>query len=183
MFETFFDDLGFETTYTLDRTLEYPPDGEWGLPEVVVKGRRLHADPAPRAIVRPRESAPFLLSDTFVSGVEFYGSPDPRMLCAFSQFGTAVLLDTEEPHASIDLPVYATAVAAATDENLLLFAEFTRVIAVGPLGVVWTSEEVFTDDLHIRRSDNGRIVCRGYRYYEDKTSEITLDAATGHLIG
>jgi hypothetical protein len=154
------------------------------MPVVEVGPGGLRATPAAIAILRPTAAEAFVLASAFVELGALYAAPDSALLCVVDRFHSAVLVDTTQPQNQSRLPVDPVGVAAALDENLLLLADRTSITAVGRGGVAWKSDHIFTDDLHIRRTDNGRIVCRGWNYSVSSTRpvEITLDARTGQVI-
>jgi hypothetical protein len=174
----FFDELGFAANYTVDAEPEYPGDGDWGLPEFHVLGAGLGG---PVAIMRPMDAAPWLLSATFGHPGAIYATPAPDILCVMEQFTFVTLIDVRTPSAQTRLDVSAVRVSAALDEQLLLLAGWSAVTAWAPEGIRWVSNDVL-DDIHIRRTDNGRIVCTGMRAGVVGEAEVTLDAATGRVI-
>jgi hypothetical protein len=151
---------------------------------VIVGGSGGLPTPSPIAIVHPKDADPFVLAAAFVGVGALYATADPCCLCVFERYAEAVLIDTRHPDVQRELTVYPVGVFAALDEQLLLVHGETSVLAVGIDGVKWESADLFTDDLHIRRTDNGRIVCRGWNYNVSSTApvEVTLDARTGKVI-
>jgi hypothetical protein len=152
------------------------------MPLVVVGASGGLPTPAPVAIVRPKDGEPFVLAAAFVEFGALYASAHPLRLCLFERFDKAVLFDVTDPDDQVDLVSQPVGVAAALDEQLLLINDERSVTAIGVDGIQWTSPDLFTDDLHIRRTDNARIVCRGWNYWEKSQSEVTLDARTGEII-
>jgi hypothetical protein len=138
----------------------------------------------PVAIIRPVALDPFVLSAAFIELGTLYATPDPHKICVFGRFDRVVLVDTTNPDNQEVLPLFPVGVASALDEQLLLIHDEASVTALGVDGIVWTSRDVVADDLHIRRTDNGRIVCRGWDVRDgvEGTVEVTLDARTGEII-
>jgi hypothetical protein len=151
---------------------------------VVVGSNAGVPSPAPVAIIRPTDADPFVLAASFVEHGALYASADPRRLCVFERFDDAILIDTTNPSDQKSVSTHAVGVFAALDEQLLLVHDEVSVTAIGAAGVAWQSAPIVTDDLHIRRADNGRIVCRGWNYKLSSTQpvEVTLDAATGAVL-
>jgi hypothetical protein len=154
------------------------------MPIVVVGASGGLPTPAPIAIVRPQDAEPFVLAAAFVEVGGLYATADPRRICVFERYAEAVLVDTVHPDDQRILTLHPVGVFAALDEQLLLVHGETSVTAVGIDGIKWESDDLFADDLHIRRTDNGRIVCRGWNYNVSSTApvEVTLDARTGKVI-
>jgi hypothetical protein len=178
---TGWDDLGFAVDYEVDAGIEYPGDGDWGIAEYTVPGRSAWETTAAAAIIRPASGDPWLLSTGMVHGAELYGAPEPWQLCVFGWQERAVLVDTRAPEERVELDGYPLSIARARDENLLLLADESSIWAADSRGIVWRHDHLFADELRIRRTDNGRIVCRGFDHSPTRT-ELTLDARTGNLI-
>jgi hypothetical protein len=140
--------------------------------------------PAPIAIIRPIGGEAFVLAAALFELGSLYATPDPALICVFERFQGVVLVDTTQPQNQKALAVYPVGIAAARDEDLLIINGWSSITAVGRDGVAWESDRLFDDDLHIRRTDNGRIVCRGWNFSVSSTEpvEVTLDARTGELI-
>lgn len=175
----FWDDLGFATNYSVDPAPEFPADGNWGAPEVRVDGGSLLG--GPQALISPRTGAAWVLSTRFMDVGSLYGTPDPDALCLVDRFEHAIVVHTLDPLKQTHLAVVPISVAAALDERLLLIGDERRVTAFGAEGLAWTSVDLFDRDLRIRRTDSGRIVCRGWDRTRSTAApvEATLDARTG----
>jgi hypothetical protein len=140
--------------------------------------------PCPIAIIRPLALEPFVLSAAFIELGSLYATPDPHRICVLGRFDRVVLVDTTNPDSQEILSFSPVGVASALDEQLLLIHDEASVTALGVDGILWTSGKVVADDLHIRRTDNGRIVCRGWDIRDgvEGAVEVTLDARTGEII-
>jgi hypothetical protein len=136
------------------------------------------------ALIRPVDGAPWLLNTKFDSIGTLYATPNPDLVCVMDRLRAPVMVDVYDPTKKLQLPVDLAPVhtAAAIDEQLLLFADWQTVTAWGVDGIRWVSEPIVEYDLHIRRTDNGRIVCTGANFAATERWEVTLDAATGHVI-
>jgi hypothetical protein len=106
--------------------------------------------------VRPYEGEPWIA----VFDMSRYGSPpaaprqvlawpDPRSFCVV-QDGVACVVCSDEPetHEEIDLDPVCD-VLAVPSHDLVVFAEFTTLVAYGPTGVAWRSSRLAWDDLRI----------------------------------
>jgi hypothetical protein len=171
------DDLGFATNYAVEIDPEYPGDGEWSEP------RFGDADLPIIGRISPDQEPTWLLSASTDDVVGLYGTPGPNVLCLFERFDQAVLINVRDPSSQFDTGVLAPlSVHAVVESGLLLVATEFDLTALGRDGIVWRSARLFTDDLRVRRTDNDRIVCRGWNYWESAPTEITLDALTGEQI-
>ncbi len=179
-----FDDLGFAADYSVDTELEYPGDGNWGFPEFRVRANGSSFG-GPRAIIRPTGGEAWVLVSDLSDIGAIYATPNPRMLCLVDRFSTAITIDVDDPADQTVLDVARPmSVAGAPDVELLFIGDDARVTAFGLHGLQWQSEALFDDDLRIRRTDNERVLCRGWNYTLSTTApiEVTLDAHTGEVI-
>jgi hypothetical protein len=175
----YWDDLGFDTNFTIDADLEYPGDDAWSHPRVLV-GDELGAGPI--AEIAPAEDATWLLAADLTGVTGLYGCPDPDAVCLVTRGVSAVLVGAARPHTQTRLNVTPTRVAAAHEPSLLLFTEIDSVSASKADGTrLWRSKAIALD-LHILRTDNGRIVCRGFGLDGSTTVVATLDAASGAFL-
>jgi hypothetical protein len=156
---------------------EYPGNGDWGMPTFEVG-----AGGAPVAVIRPADGDPWLLSTKFDSVGTLYATPNPDLVCVMDRLREPAMVDVVDPAKQFSLDIAPVRAAAAIDEQLLLFADWQTVTAWGVDGIRWVSEPIFEYDLHIGRTDNGRIVCTGANYAATARWEVTLDAATGRVI-
>ena len=178
----FWDDLGFATNYTVDATPEYPGDGVWSYRDVFVGLPGDLRSVGPQALIEPMSGEPWLLRAGFSELGALYGHPDPSIICLFERHVRVTLINTLEPNQQILIDDQPVSIASVIDEQLLLVGGWAHVAAYGTDGLNWTSAQLFDDDLHIRRTDNGRIVCRGLRAGNLVPVEVTLDARTGEVI-
>lgn len=178
------DDLGFRTEYAVDPEPDYPGDGVWTSRQVSIAGTNSVLARGAVALVTPDDSNPWLLDAEIPQVGGLYGTPHPSALLYFDRFTRAVIIDVRDPDAQTELEFRPVSVAMARDEQLLLIGGADRVLAWGVNGIAWVSEAVMDADLHIRRTDNGRIVCRGTRLGDSipSTAEVTLDASTGRIL-
>jgi hypothetical protein len=178
----FWDDLGFATDYRVEPEPEYPGDGEWRYRDVFVG---LHDDlrsVGPQALIEPLSGEPWLLRAGFSGLGALYGHPNPSIICLFERYARVTLINTQDPGQQALIDEQPVSVASAVDEQLLLIGGWAHVTAYDSEGPKWTSAPLFDDDLHIRRTDNGRIVCRGHRPESLAPVEVTLDARTGEVM-
>jgi len=175
----YWDDLGFDTNFAVDSDLEYPGDGRWTSPQVLV-GDELGAGPL--AEISPFEDAPWLLASGLTSVGGLYGCPDPDALCVFARGESAVFVGVREPHTQTRLGITPVRIASAHEPSLLLMTEVDSVSAFDADGSRRWRSKAIALDLHILRTDNGRIVCRGFGLDASTTVVATLDAATGAFL-
>lgn len=108
-------------------------------------------------------------------------SPQPGRLFVVSR-GAGYVIDVTRPGEWTQVgcvPVREVRVLA--DQNMVLFADFTRIVAYGVNGRIWRSERLCWDDLRILSIDGGRVNGSGF----DPTSSANperrweLDLLTG----
>jgi len=128
----------------------------WGLPEFAVRGGG-----APVAVIRPNGVEAWVLATKFDSIGAIYATPDPDLVCVMDRLRSPILVDVRDPAKQASLPIAPVRVAAALDEQFLLFADWQKVTAWGVGGIRWVSEPI---------------------YGATERYEVTLDAATGSLV-
>jgi hypothetical protein len=177
-----FDDLGFVTEYSVETEIEFPAHGDWGFPEIRVRDNGLVFG-GPLAVVSPAASEPWVLVSDLQNIGTLYATPNPRLLCLVNRFVSVIVIDVDHPNDQTQLDVAdPLSVAGAPDLGLLLLGDEQRVTAFGVGGRGWQSKPIFDYDLRIRRTDNERIVCRGWFHDATAPVEVTLDAHTGEVI-
>ena len=179
----FWDDLGFPTEYSVDAEPEFPAGGEWDYPlvEINLGGSVVGG---PQMIVSPGMTDPWVLGAHFTDIGSIYATPDPNSLRVADRFNRVMMVNVVRPADQTKLWDRPLTIARAPDAGLLLIADEVRVSAFGADGHRWTSAVLFDDDLRIRRTDNRRIVCRGWSATGRSAApvEVTLNAETGKVI-
>jgi len=112
-----------------------------------------------------------------------YSTPDPLMLCVVAN-GDACVVHTADPSNWTFVPSRPVVdVRPAIATQLLLFADFTDIVAFGSNGLSWTTEDLATDCFSIE-SIEGNVLrgrtdaCTCHGIYE-----FTVDLATGKHTG
>jgi hypothetical protein len=178
----FWDDLGFDTNYTVDVDIEYPGDGQWGMPVVELISGPTLPTPAPVATIRSAHGREWVLSAGFTGIGDIFGSPDPDSFCVVERYGRVIWMNAEtldqRDQGRFD-PVH---VAAAADYGLLLLAGPNSIAAIGTDGVRWTASNLVAEDLHITRSDGRWVYYRGLGFNSVDEIRGSLDVRTGTII-
>jgi hypothetical protein len=110
------------------------------------------------------------------------GWPDEKSLCVVKG-GAGALVRTDDPttNSEIDaLPI--TDVLAIPGRDLVVFADFTDLIAYGPDGVAWKSGRVALDDVEIIRAEGDTLRVAGF-FGSLNRAEFTVDLRTGRPSG
>lgn len=177
----FYDGLGFPADYTVDADIEYPGDGNWGMPVVEVSGGPTLPTPSPVAIIRPVGAEPWVLAAGFSGVGALYGAPDPAQVCVVDRYDRVVFVNVrtrDQQDQGVRHPVH---VAAAVDYGLLLIAEADAITAIGADGIRWRAAGLVGADLHITRSDGERVYFRGVGFGYIGQLRGSLDTRTGAL--
>lgn len=113
---------------------------------------------------------------------ELFTCPHPDWLCVVSG-NQAYLVDTQNPERweHVNGGMHVTQVMPATEANLLLFADDTKIEAWGVTGRAWRSARLALDGLRHLRVE-GRTL-RGEGWYPDVWEAFTLDLQTGRHEG
>lgn len=115
-------------------------------------------------------------SGHYTNGV--YSCPDANSLCVVSN-GAGYLLDVRDPDGYQEIPISPVLhVIAEPDTGLLVFANFTDVLAWGRSGKQWLAEHVSFDGIQNLRTETG--ILRGVAWSPmDGEHPFALDLATG----
>ena len=111
-------------------------------------------------------------------------SPQPGRLFVVSR-GAGYVIDVTRPGEWTQVgcvPVREVRVLA--DQNMVLLADFTRIVAHGVNGLMWRSDRLCWDDLKILSVEGGRIIGSGYDPTNSTNPEgrFELDLSTGKVI-
>lgn len=109
--------------------------------------------------------------------------PDPDSLCVIAG-GYAYVVKANDPAQWFRIeqrPVVD--VRADTESNLLLFAGFTTISAVGHEGLRWTTGRLSWEGVTITKIGGGKLRGRGWDAMSDKEEPFEVDLLTGKHIG
>jgi hypothetical protein len=161
--------LSFETHYVVDREAELPPSGgpiTYFKRNGVVDAGAGEGMSGPLLRISPKRGDSWLAC--FAGGYPGSGvadgvfpTPNPDVVCVISN-GAGYWVNTKTREKS-DVPLFPVrAVEAARD--LLILADFTRLVAYGMSGLIWRSERLVTDRLSIMKIDSASNIaeCRGW---------------------
>ncbi len=110
------------------------------------------------------------------------GWPDEKSLCVVKT-GTGCLVRTDDPAKTSEIDAFPiTNVLAIPDRNLVVFADFTDLIAYGPDGIAWRSGRVALDDLEIIRAEGDVLHAAGF-FGSVNRAEFIVDLRTGRSSG
>ena len=70
-----------------------------------------------------------------------------------------------------------------SQQGLLLFAGFTSIVAVGSLGIAWTTERLTWEGLTISAIDGDKLLGHGWDALADKEVPFEVDLKTGKHTG
>ncbi|MGH2779923.1 MAG: hypothetical protein ACRDLA_00620 [Thermoleophilaceae bacterium] len=110
------------------------------------------------------------------------GWPDEKSLCVVKG-GAGCLVRTDDPAANSEIDAFPiTDVLAIPDRGLVVFADFTDLIAYDPDGVAWRSGRVALDDVKIIRAEGDTLDVAGF-FGSVNRAEFTVDLRTGRPSG
>jgi hypothetical protein len=110
-------------------------------------------------------------------------APNPGVLCVVSA-GAGYLVKSDEPDAWEKLDIFpVTGVRAIPECELLVFATFHKLAALGPNGFAWESPRLCWDELCIARADSEHIEGFGYDPTSSPTKmSFSLETRTGRSL-
>jgi hypothetical protein len=150
-------------------------------------GRELAAGPILE--IRPDDGGPWIA--VFDGGdyesppaapTHVLGWPDERSVCVVDR-GWGCVVRADDPDVTFEIDCYPICdVLVAPDHGLVVFADFTDVVAYGRDGVMWRCPDVVTDELRIVALDGDALHVSGFdaaSYPEEPYPEIAVDVRTG----
>jgi hypothetical protein len=176
----------FPTRYEL-RSFERIPRGEYGLvlgfPGAEPLDPQLEPSAAPIIGVHPNEGEPWLGVFGATHGTtEVLSWPDERSFCVVHA-GSADVVRSDEPSATfvVDADPVRQALAIPS-RGLVVFADYTDLIAYRADGVAWRSGRLVWDDLEIIRAKGDLLYVCGFDPTASRggeSREFTVDLRTG----
>jgi len=179
-------DPKFPRRFEYDRLSELP--GEPSVPHFYFPGASAEggADGV-MVMIRPAAGTPWI--GTFAFGrnrghatTRVMSAPDPDVLCVVAD-GAGYLVRANAPREWQRVPADPVLEVRRIPElSLLVFADFTDLVAYGPSGLVWAAR-IATDDLRIVEVTPDRIAGTWWNPATAATVEFVVDPANGKLLG
>jgi hypothetical protein len=112
-----------------------------------------------------------------------YGTPSPAHVCVIAG-GTGYYVSTINPNEFEIVAAYPIQDAREiVGLDLLVFADYTNLVAYGPKGLCWRTKQVSWDGVKIDRADEQAIVGRAWDATKQGEVGFLVDARTGELEG
>jgi hypothetical protein len=109
--------------------------------------------------------------------------PDPDQLCVVAG-GYAYVVKAGDPTEWLQIEQHPVAdLRSLVEQNLLLFAGFTSITALGTAGIAWTTGRLSWEGLRITEISGGELRGFGWDAKSDKEVEFRVDLATGRYEG
>jgi hypothetical protein len=109
-------------------------------------------------------------------------SADPNRVCVISN-GAAYVVKANEPEIWEQIPLGPVLdVRLIPERKLLIFSDFTSLVAYGSSGVAWRSSGICRDGLKILRVTRDAIEGIGYDPAKGGTSRFVVDLKTGQSL-
>jgi hypothetical protein len=112
-----------------------------------------------------------------------WSCPNPRQMCALAG-GYAYVIDIHNPQNWMQIPYRpVTWVGAAPESQLLLFASFHRVWALGVEGQAWETDRLSWEGLRVTGIDRQHLHGFGWDLETDAEVPFIVDLSTGNHTG
>ena len=112
-----------------------------------------------------------------------WSCPKPTDICAVAG-GYAYIVDAENPAQWMQIPYRpATGIYPTTAQNLLIFASFHQLWALGPNGKAWETERLSWEGLRVTTICDGKLEGFGWDLQTDREVPFAVDLATGQHTG
>jgi hypothetical protein len=105
-----------------------------------------------------------------------FATPNPDVVCVVSA-GAGYWVDTVE-HNAIDVPAFPIRQIEIAD-GILVFADFTKLVAYNSRGLAWNSGHIVSDHLRITRVDSNQLECTGWDASRSAEVIAKFDLLTG----
>jgi hypothetical protein len=110
------------------------------------------------------------------------GWPDEESICVVKT-GTGCIARADDPTKTYEIDAFPiTDVLAIPERALVVFADFTGLVAYGRDGIAWRSGRLALDDLEIVRAEGDALHVAGF-FGSVKRAEFTVDLRTGRPSG
>ena len=124
--------------------------------------------------------APFNPKSNFASRV--MSCPDPNAICVISS-GAGYIVRTDNPSDWQGIPSIPVCDARSVlDKHLLVFSDFTNLVAYGAEGLKWKSPQVSSDGIRIINIADGQIAVEGWDAAQQKKIRISVDVEDGPVL-
>jgi len=111
------------------------------------------------------------------------GWPDCNSFCVVAD-GAGYVVRADEPTRWLEVGLYPiTDVRVALDEKLVVFADFTRLIAYSADGLVWVTPRLSWDGVWISEVAGGEVLGFGWDAAHEQKVAFRVDARTGESSG
>lgn len=177
--------FSFSPDYEIEIDPEFPSSGTWALiVRYFNRDGQLVADfearwGAPRVIiVHPAHSPSWVgfFPHGGLGGTDgVFAMPSNSGLCV-SVGGSAYVVDVDHLEHGATVLSSVQQVVASAEPPLLLFSDFTEIVAFDAEGQAWESSRLALDDLRITSTENGVVRAQGLNY---ELEQFELDARTG----
>jgi hypothetical protein len=112
-----------------------------------------------------------------------WSCPNPKQLCAVAG-GYAYLVQPGQPSQCTQIPYRpVVSIHPAVEQNLLIFASFHKLWALGPNGQVWETARLSWEGLRVTGIAGQKLEGFGWDMMADSEVAFTVDLTTGNHIG
>lgn len=116
-----------------------------------------------------------------VSG-RLIGWPDEWSICVVYA-GGGVVVRADDPTRTYEIDANpVTGALVVPEREMVVFSDFTNLVAYGPGGVLWKSPRLALDDVRVQEVDGDVLRVEGF-FGVGKPHEFTVDIATGKPSG
>lgn len=179
-------DLRFPHNYDVEPDPELPPDtGRDRQIEFTEEG--LH--PGPSVIIRVHSASGgswvgvFAGEDAPGTLTGIYSCPDPDRICVVAG-GRGYLVNAHDPTTWSPIETYPIIdIASVVDCSVLVLANFTHLVGIGKVGVVWETERLSYDGIKLTEATPQQIRGLAWSAPRQRWVEFTVDTMTGRHRG
>jgi hypothetical protein len=184
-----FDFIANYEVVPLDRLDRSGGKQAYGFPDAVPLDPQQELADLPILEVRPGRGDPWV---GVFYGVEYgvppaasgrlIGWPDQWSICVVYT-GGAVVMRADDPARTYEINAYpVTGALVGPEREMVVFSDFTNLVAYGPDGLLWKSPRLALDDLRVQAFDGDVLRVEGF-FGGRKLDEFAVDIATGEPNG
>ena len=178
-------DLRFPHNYDLEADPELPA-GTNRVRQIEFTQEGLH--PGPSVIIRVRAAGEswvgvFAGEDSAGGQTGIYSCPDPDRICVVAG-GLGYFVTAHDPTDWSPIQTYPIIdIAGVVDTPVLVLANFTHLVGIGKVGVVWETERVSYDGIKLTEATRKQVRGLAWSAPRQRWVEFTVDTLTGRHRG
>jgi hypothetical protein len=186
-----FENFGFGADYSLDQPRDARAEMIFQRPVKSTANAKLIYNSSPADCARNMVAVSTNNGERWTGAFEsgpgkltgYFATPNPDVLCAVVE-GQGYWIPVHNPHGfEVIDSVPIQQVARVPERDILLFVDFVRITAYGPMGLLWQTKDVSWDGISITEVSARQIRGMGWDAPRDCAVEFTVSVDNGSADG